>query len=120
MSKNLKLANNINTKIRNPPLNENPSGATEPVETKNRYAELESVDFPAINRKETTKSLKKKVTAKQNVINTVNQNIQNSNDRSERETSDKKKLPVTVVLGDFMVKGWKMSSRARKSRNEIF
>ena len=43
--------------------------------------------------------------------------MQNSNDKTECDTPDKRKLPVTVILGDSMVKdikGWKMSSRTRK------
>ena len=51
-----------------------------------------------------------KVTIKENVVNTATQNTQNSNDKSESDTSDMRKLPVTVKLGDSMVKyikGWK-------------
>ena len=39
------------------------------------------------------------------------------NDRTESDTLDKMKLPVTAIFDDFMVKdikGWKMSSRTCK------
>ena len=43
---------------------------------------------------------------KQNAINTATQNTKNSNDKTESDTPDKRKLPVTVTvtLGDSMVK----------------
>ena len=56
-------------------------------------------------------------TAKQNAITTATQNIQNSNNKAESGTPNKRKLPVTVILGDSMVKdikGWKMSSCTHK------
>ena len=43
--------------------------------------------------------------------------LQYSNEKTESDTPGKRKLPVTVILGDFMVKGikgWKMSSRTCK------
>ena len=43
--------------------------------------------------------------------------MQNSNAKTESDTPDKRKLPVTIILGDPMVKGnkgWKMLSRTRK------
>ena len=45
------------------------------------------------------------MTAKQNAINTATHNIQNTNDKTESDTPDKRKLPVTVIHGDSMVKG---------------
>ena len=57
------------------------------------------------------------ITAKQNAINAITQNIENSNDKAESNTPDKSKLPVTNTLGDSVVKdikGWKMSSCTRK------
>ena len=43
--------------------------------------------------------------------------MQSSKDKTESDTPDKRKLPVTVTFGDSMVKdikGWKMSSRTRE------
>ena len=53
----------------------------------------------------------KKVTAKQNAINTATQNIQNSYDKTESESTGKRKSPLTFIPVDSMVKdikGWKM------------
>ena len=89
----------------------------EPIETKNRYSPLETEESPTENENPRTDSLNTKVTAKQNAFNTATQNTQNSNDKTESDTPDKRKLLVTVILGDSMVKdfkGWKMSSHTRK------
>ena len=69
MPKNFKLANNINSKTRNPPLNENTSRTKEPVETKHRYPPLETVNDPTDKGNITSDSLNKKVTAKENAMN---------------------------------------------------
>ena len=56
-------------------------------------------------------------TVKQNAINTATQNIQNPNGKPESDTPDKRKLSVTIILADSMVKdikGWKISSYTRK------
>ena len=56
-------------------------------------------------------SRNKKVSAKQNAINTATQNIQNSSDKTESDIAEKRKLPVTLLLGDSMVKdikSWKI------------
>ena len=90
----------------------------QPIETKNRSSALETEDNPTDNRNTRTDSLNKKVTAKQNGINTATQNIQKSNDKTESDTPEKRELPVTVILGNSMIKkikGWKMSSRTRKA-----
>ena len=58
----------------------------QPIETKNRSSVLETEDNPTDNRNTRTDSLNKKVTAKQNAINTATQNIQKSNDKTESDT----------------------------------
>ena len=43
--------------------------------------------------------------------------MQNSKDKTESDTPHKRKLPITVILGNSLVKeikGWRMSSRTRK------
>ena len=72
----------------------------QPIETKNRSSALETEDNPTDNRNTRTDSLNKKVTAKQNAINTATQNIQKSNDKTENDTPEKRELPVTVILGN--------------------
>ena len=99
------------------PLKKNHSRVIQPIETKNRYSPLETEESPTENENTKSDSPNTKVTAKQNAINTATQNTQNSNDKTESDTPDKRKLPVTVILGDSMVKdikGWKMSRSTRK------
>ena len=72
---------------------------------------------PTENENTRTDSPNTNVTAKQNTIKTVTQNTQNSNDKTKSDTPDKRKLPVTAILGDSVVKdikGSRMSSRTRK------
>ena len=60
-----------------------------------------------------TDSPNTEITAKQNAMNTATQNLENSNDKTESDTPDKKKLPVTVILGDSLIKdirGWKIQA----------
>ena len=95
----------------------NQSRVIQPIETKNCNSPLETEESPTENEYKRTNSPNTKVTAKQNAINAATQNTQNSNDKTERYTPDWRKLPVTVILGDSMVKyikGWKMSSRTHK------
>ena len=69
------------------------------------------------NENVTNDSQNKKETVKQNINNTATQNIENSSDKTETDTTDMRKLLVTLILGDSMVKdikGWKMSSSTRK------
>ena len=109
----VKLANNINYKTRNPPLNENTSRTKEPVETKYRYPTLETVNAPTDKGNLRSDSLNKQVTAKENSMNTTNQKIPSSDDKSDCKPPDKKKLTVFVLLGYSMVKdmkGWKIFS----------
>ena len=99
------------------PLKKNPSRVIQPMETKNRYSPLGTEVTPTEKENTRTDSPNRKITAKQNAINTATQNIQNSNDKTESDTPDKRKLPVTAILGDSMVKDikrWKMSTRTRK------
>ena len=56
---------------------------------------------PTENENTRTDSPNTNVTAKQNTIKTVTQNTQNSNDKTKSDTPDKRKLPVTVILGDY-------------------
>ena len=87
------------------------------IESKNRYLTLETEEGPTKNENTRTDSPNTKVTVKQNAIKTAAQNKQNSNDKTESDTLDKRKLPVTILLGDSMVKDikdWKMSSHTRK------
>ena len=98
-------------------MKKNPSRVINPIETKNSYSPLETEESPTEDETTRTDSPITKVTTKQNSINTATQNTQNSNDKTESDTPDKRKLPVTVILGDSTVreiKGWKMSSHTRK------
>ena len=100
------------------PLKKNHSRVIQPIETKNRYSPLETEESPTENENTKSDSPNTKVTAKQNAINTATQNTQNSNDNTETDAPDKRKLPVTVILGDSMVKdikGWKILGRTRKA-----
>ena len=89
------------------PLKKNHSRVIQPIETKNRYSPLETEESPTENENKRTDSPNTKVTAKQNAFNTITQNTQNSNDKTESDTSDRRKLLVTVILGDSMVKDFK-------------
>ena len=78
---------------------------------------MRTEESPTENENTRTDSPNTKVTAKQNAINAATQNLQNSFDKTESDTPDKRKLPVTVILGDSMVKdikSWKMSNCTRK------
>ena len=98
-------------------MEKNPSRVIQQIETKIRYSPLETEERTTENENTKTDSLNTEITAKQNTINTATQNIQNSNDKSESGIPDKRKLPVTVILGDSMIKdikARKMSSCTRK------
>ena len=98
-------------------LKKNPYRVIKPIETTNHYSPLETEENPIDNVNIRTDSPNAKVTAKRNAINTATPNIQNSNDKTESDTTEKRKLPVTVILGDNMImdiKRLKMSSRTRK------
>ena len=64
------------------PLKKNPSRVIQPIETKNRYSPCETEENPIKNKNTRTDSPNTETTAKQNTINTANQNIQNSNDKT--------------------------------------
>ena len=85
------------------PLKKNPSRVIQPIETKNRYLPLETEESPTENENTRTDSPNTEITAKQNAINTATQNLQNSNDKTESDTTDIRKLSVTVILDDSMV-----------------
>ena len=81
-------------------------------ETKNCYSPLETEESPTENE------IQELTQQTQNAINSATQNTQNSNDKTESDTADKRKLPVTVILGDSMakeIKGWKILDRTRKA-----
>ena len=92
-------------------MKKNPSRVIQPIETKNCYSPLETEESPTENENTRTDSPNTKIAGKQNAINTATQNIQNSNDKTENDTPDKRKLPVAIILDDATVKdikGWKM------------
>ena len=77
--------------------------------------EITSREKPTNNGNVTTDSLNKKTTARQNASKATTQNIQNSSDKSEIDTSDKRKLSVTLIRGYSMgIKSCKMSSRTHR------
>ena len=89
----------------------------QPIETKSCYLPLENEESPTENENTRTDSPNTEITVKQNAINTATQNLQNSNNKTKSDTPNKRKLPVTVILGDSMVKdikARKMSSCTRK------
>ena len=86
------------------PMKKIPSRVIQPIETKNRYSPLETEESPTETENARTDSSNTTVMVKQNATNTATQNTKNSNDKTKRDTPDKKKLPVTVTLGDTMVK----------------
>ena len=99
------------------PLKKNHSRVIQPIESKNRYSPLETKGSPTENENTKSDSPNTKETGKQKAINTATQNTKNSNNKTESDTPDKRKLPVTVILGDSMVqdiKGWKLSRSTRK------
>ena len=98
-------------------MKKNHSRVIQPIESKNRYSPLETEGSPTENENTKSDSPNTKETGKQKAINTATQNTKNSNNKSESDTPDKRKLPVTVILGDSMVKdikGWKLSRSTRK------
>ena len=99
------------------PMKKNQPRVIQPIEIKHRSSPLETEDSPTKNENTRPDSPNTKITAKQNGINTATQNTQNSNDKTESDTLEKRKLPVSVIRGYFMVKdikSWKMSSRTCK------
>ena len=74
------------------------------------YKEIMSRETPTENGNVKLTHEIKKVTAKQNAINTATQNIRNSSDKTESDTTDIRKLLVTSKT----IKCWKMLSLTRK------
>ena len=74
------------------------------------YKEIMSRETPTENGNVKLTHKIKKVTAKQNAINTATQNIRNSSDKTESDTTDIRKLLVTSKT----IKCWKMLSLTRK------
>ena len=83
-------------------MKKNPSRVIQPIETKNHYWPLETEESPTENKNTRTDKPTTTITAKQNAIDTATQDTQKSNDKKESDTPDKRKLPVTVILGDSM------------------
>ena len=84
------------------PMKKNPSRVIQPIETKNHYWPLETEESPTENKNTRTDKPTTTITAKQNAIDTATQDTQKSNDKKESDTPDKRKLSVTVILGDSM------------------
>ena len=72
------------------------SRVIKPIETKNLYSTLESEESPTENGNTRINSPNVKVTA-----------MQNFQEKTESDTLENRKLPVTVILGDYMVKDGK-------------
>ena len=93
------------------PLKKNLSRVIQPIETEESPTENENARTDSSNTEIFAQRKEK------NAINTANQNLQNSKDKTESDTPDKSKLPVTAIVGDSMVKdikGCKMPSHTRK------
>ena len=85
-------------------MKKSPSTVIKPIETKNLYSTLESEESPTENGNTRINSPNVKVTARQNAINTATQNMQNFKEKTESDTLENRKLPVTVILGDIWLK----------------
>ena len=98
--------------------NKSPSNRViQPIETKNCYSPLETEENPTEKGNTRIYLPNTKVTAKQSAINIATQNIPSFNDKTEKDTPDKRKLLVTVILGVSIVNGikaWKISTRTCK------
>ena len=85
-------------------MKKSPSRVIKPIETKNLYSTLESEESPTENGNTRINSPNVKVTARQNAINTATQNMQNFKEKTESDTLENRKLPVTVILGDIWLR----------------
>ena len=85
-------------------MKKSPSRVIKPIETKNLYSTLESDESPTENGNTRINSPNVKVTARQNAINTATQNTQNFKEKTESDTLENRKLPVTVILGDIWLR----------------
>ena len=85
-------------------MKKSPSRVIKPIETKNLYSTLESEESPTENGNTRINSPNVKVTARQNAVNTATQNMQNFKEKTESDTLENRKLPVTVILGDIWLR----------------
>ena len=85
-------------------MKKSPSRVIKPIETKNLYSTLESDESPTENGNTRINSPNVKVTARQNAINTATQNMQNFKEKTESDTLENRKLPVTVILSNIWLR----------------
>ena len=85
-------------------MKKSPSRVIKPIETKNLYSTLESDESPTENGNTRINSPHVKVTARQNAINTATQNMQNFKEKTESDTLENRKLPVTVILSNIWLR----------------
>ena len=85
-------------------MKKSPSTVIKPIETKNLYSTLESEESPTENGNTRINSPNVKVTARQNAVNTPTQKMQNFKEKTENDTLENRKLPVTVILGDIWLR----------------
>ena len=85
-------------------MKKSPSRVIKSIETKNLCSTLESEESPTENGNTRINSPNVKVTARQNAINTATQNMQNFKEKTESDTLENRKLPVTVILGDIWLR----------------
>ena len=85
-------------------MKKSPSRVIKSKETKNLCSTLESEESPTENGNTRINSPNVKVTARQNAINTATQNMQNFKEKTESDTLENRKLPVTVILGDIWLR----------------
>ena len=85
-------------------MKKSPSRVIKSIETKNLCSTLESEESPTENGNTRINSPNVKVTARQNAVNTATQNMQNFKEKTESDTLENRKLPVTVILGDIWLR----------------
>ena len=85
-------------------MKKSPSRVIKSIETKNLYSTLESEESPTENGNTRINSPNVKVTARQNAINTATQNTQNFKEKTESDTLENRKLPVTVILSNIWLR----------------
>ena len=85
-------------------MKKSPSRVIKSNETKNLCSTLESEESPTENGNTRINSPNVKVTARQNAVNTATQNMQNFKEKTESDTLENRKLPVTVILGDIWLR----------------
>ena len=85
-------------------MKKSPSRVIKSIETKNLCSTLESEESPTENGNTRINSPNVKVTARQNAVNTATQNMQNFKEKTESDTLENRKLPVTVIVGDIWLR----------------